>query len=205
MLNTAACVFNVAILPMQNQGSLTIGASAAAQASALDYRQDASGLWNVEILGLGINDFDQLSLTGVAQLSGTLDLHIGDEYVPTLGDTFNILSSSGGVSGKFTSIVQPAGLPAGVIFDVRYDSNTVQLVVAYSRPGDLNHDNSVDAADYVVWRKSDSANLQGYTDWWVNFGEGARGAAIATVPEPSTLVIFTMAAIGIHLRRRRIA
>ena len=80
-------------------------------------------------------------------------------------------------------------------------------------PGDHNDDGTVDAADYVVWRKTDSGNSQGYTDWRANFGEGmgdGGGSAGASpsqtgVPEPATLVLLMFAAAGWCLRRHRAA
>jgi hypothetical protein len=77
-------------------------------------------------------------------------------------------------------------------------------------PGDYNQDDVVDAADYVVWRKIDSGNSQGYVDWQENFGEGmgsAGGSAGGShsqtgVPEPSTVALLMVAAAGPCLRRR---
>ena len=84
------------------------------------------------------------------------------------------------------------------------------MVVAPARPGDFNDDNRVDAADYVVWRKNDAANLPlpndngltlqsaRYDLWRSNFGEmsssGARSAA--TVPEPSACMFAYFALLG---------
>ncbi len=42
--------------------------------------------------------------------------------------------------------------------------------------GDYNTDGVVDAADYVVWRKTDGANPAGYNTWRTNFGR-TSGAA----------------------------
>jgi hypothetical protein len=36
-------------------------------------------------------------------------------------------------------------------------------------PGDFNNDGTVDAADYVVWRKNDGTQA-GYDSWRANFG-----------------------------------
>ena len=61
--------------------------------------------------------------------------------------------------------------------------------------GDFNTDGKVDAADYVVWRKTlgDATN---YNIWRANFGKPGGGAGTgltddpAAVPEPSTLLLL---------------
>jgi hypothetical protein len=71
-------------------------------------------------------------------------------------------------------------------------------------PGDYNHDGTVDAADYVVWRKNDESS-DGYTTWRTNFGRTAGpGAALtggAAVPEPAAIIQFLIA-ISLLLHRR---
>jgi hypothetical protein len=65
--------------------------------------------------------------------------------------------------------------------------------------GDFNHDGSVDAADYVVWRKGVGVETteDNYNIWRTNFGRTAGGGAAANVPEPSAaaLVLLVLAAI----------
>jgi hypothetical protein len=67
----------------------------------------------------------------------------------------------------------------------------------------------VDAADYIVWRKTGTNGPTGYVTWRTNFGEpGASGSvasANATVPEPTTLLMLIVAAAGWCLRQRRVA
>jgi hypothetical protein len=84
-------------------------------------------------------------------------------------------------------------------------------IVAELPPGDFNQDGTVDAADYVVWRKTDGTQT-GYDTWRANFGTSllaGSGAAIpsaeplSAVPEPSTLMIACIAAIGIGAAARR--
>jgi hypothetical protein len=82
-------------------------------------------------------------------------------------------------------------------------------------PGDFNNDGTVDAADYVVWRKN-SGTQDGYDAWRANFGaaldrgigSGATGSASAfaaptsnSIPEPTCIVLFTSIGIGLLTRQ----
>jgi hypothetical protein len=66
--------------------------------------------------------------------------------------------------------------------------------------GDYNSNGIVDAADYVVWRKSNINGPQGYADWRANFGKTLAGsgssalASAAAVPEPAA---WFLAVIGV--------
>lgn len=63
--------------------------------------------------------------------------------------------------------------------------------------GDYNDNGTVDAADYVVWRKN-GGSQDGYNLWRANFGRTAgSGSALpsaeplsAAVPEPATLLLY---------------
>ena len=72
--------------------------------------------------------------------------------------------------------------------------------VVTSFTGDFNHDNVVDAADYVVWRKNGGLPIE-YESWRANFGRSSSGSGGAldggsAVPEPATLVI-TLGIVGL--------
>jgi hypothetical protein len=73
--------------------------------------------------------------------------------------------------------------------------------------GDYNDDGTVDAVDYVVWRKNEGTTnilpndeIGGmigpahYTQWRAHFGQtagsGPGAGTYATVPEPATLIIL---------------
>ena len=67
------------------------------------------------------------------------------------------------------------------------------------KPGDFNHDNMVNAADYVFWRKTDGTPA-GYNAWRANFGKSysaGSGTQFSSVPEPSTLLLLDICAIGL--------
>jgi hypothetical protein len=60
-------------------------------------------------------------------------------------------------------------------------------------PGDFNADGIVDAADYVIWRKS-GGPPEDYDEWHTHFGQTASGGGSslpsAAVPEPSTWLLL---------------
>ena len=74
---------------------------------------------------------------------------------------------------------------------------------AVGLPGDFNRDGKVDAADYVVWRKTDGTP-GGYTEWRTNFGQPAGGGGTcSSVPEPATWLSLLVAASSIGVLRRK--
>jgi hypothetical protein len=90
-----------------------------------------------------------------------------------------------------------------------------RLVIASGNPavvgleGDYNGDGTVDAADYVVWRKTDGSP-SGYNTWRTNFDRTAggggplgSGAGQAAVPEPSAWLLGLLACVAPGIARRR--
>jgi hypothetical protein len=79
-------------------------------------------------------------------------------------------------------------------------------------PGDYNSDGAVDAADYAVWRDNlggltslandDTAGVgpDDYDRWQTHFGEpstpGAGASSNVAVPEPATIVLILLGAMG---------
>jgi hypothetical protein len=101
-----------------------------------------------------------------------------------------------------------------------YDQYTIDLYVDFALvglafegapipapPGDYNNDFVVNAADYVVWRKTDGTQAN-YDTWRASFGQAAgAGAAIGSaefngVPEPGTIVILLVGTLSLSLRHR---
>ncbi|HEY3394930.1 MAG TPA: hypothetical protein VGK58_19655 [Lacipirellulaceae bacterium] len=78
--------------------------------------------------------------------------------------------------------------------------------------GDYNGDGTVDAADYVLWRKDPAAHggdPAGYNTWRANFGgtlTPGSGSSPGAVPETTsdTLLIFAAACFSIAWRKRAI-
>jgi mannan endo-1,4-beta-mannosidase len=87
--------------------------------------------------------------------------------------------------------------------------------------GDFNHNGVVDAADYVVWRKTSGqigwglaadSDLNGridnadYAAWRARLGNTAANSSTfnQAVPEPATVLILTLAVVGWYLRPREL-
>lgn len=183
--------------PGAGPASVTLG--------AVDYE----GALNIEISGTTPGTgFDQLNHTlnaAAAQLGGELDVSLLSGFVPTAGEMFQILTATGGVTGTFANTVLPA-LDGNLSWQVEYDVNSVTLaVIAPTLPGDYNGDGIVDAADYVIWRKTDGNNQAGYDAWRANFGNTlGRGAArvSAAIPEPATAMMLIICGLGVVPIRR---
>lgn len=77
------------------------------------------------------------------------------------------------------------------------------LVVATPPSADYNHNGVIDAADYVVWRKTGINGQQGYDLWRAKFGDfvaGGAGLSSSAIPEPTSLALVF---IGIALLSAR--
>lgn len=73
-------------------------------------------------------------------------------------------------------------------------------------PGDFNNDLTVDAADYVLWRDGlgTSYSEADYQVWRAHFGHSALGSGagtFASIPEPTPLILLTLAAMIGMMRR----
>jgi hypothetical protein len=176
--------------------------------------------------------FDHVVIGGTAKLDGALEVALvdtsGGMYSPVIGDTFPIVSATGGISGSFDAVALPE-LPLGLQWETQVTDSTLYLLVTPKLPGDYNGDGSVDAADFVVWRKSFGqtgvrppadgsgpndtpdgiVDSQDYTLWRANFGHSLDEApSTINVPESDwthCILIFGFAflADGFRVRRRQ--
>jgi hypothetical protein len=100
-----------------------------------------------------------------------------------------VQSSVSGLGNSFTYNIAPRSL-------------VVLLIPAATLAGDYNGDGTVDAADYVVWRKTDGTQA-GFNLWRANFGMPLPGGgAGGAVPEPSTVSLMLLAILSLRPRRR---
>jgi hypothetical protein len=84
---------------------------------------------------------------------------------------------------------------------------TKQLTLSVGNAGDFNGGGTVNAADYVVWRKGLGTTYKqnDFYPWRTNFGLPGGGSGvitIAAIPEPASLMLTLFAMTGWCLRRR---
>lgn len=118
---------------LDNDGMLKVGRAPSAQGSRVavkDLQLNGSGSLEVDINGPGLLDYDRLSVSGVAQLGGTLRPIVTNGFVPSPGETYVILTAPA-VIGAFEEVIQPA-LPGTLAFEVVYQPSSVQLRVTGS-------------------------------------------------------------------------
>jgi hypothetical protein len=90
--------------------------------------------------------------------------------------------------------------------DLAAFSNLLVTYIEAFAPGDFNGDDVVDAADYVAWRKTNNTQTR-YNEWRTNFGNSGEGASaeivsFASVPEPTTWLLLSIAAFAAACNRR---
>lgn len=199
---------------LQPNGFNTVG-----RVDVKDYQQGVTGTLVAELTGTALNQYDRVVVNGNAVLDGNVEVQLDGGFAPVLGNEFNILSASGGLTGA-VAIDQPGNLPPGLFFNARFEPTILQIVVTDSLPGDYNRDNSVDAADYIVWRKmfgaavadfvSADGNGDGLIDdddygvWQRHFGTvpppGSGGGE--SVPEPTTILLLAVCGLSLIPRMR---
>jgi autotransporter-associated beta strand protein len=114
---------------LTNNGTLSPGYSPGTINVAGNYAQGATGRLVIQ-LASGTS-FDQLLITGTASLAGTLQIDVLNGFNPN-GQSFTLLTATGGVSGKFDSVsgsaitTNHATTAAGVIYSA--NSVTFSLV-----------------------------------------------------------------------------
>jgi hypothetical protein len=209
------------------EGDVTPGASPANVAVGGNVSFGSQSTLHIELGGATKGaQYDSLTVAGSASLDGILEVSLLDlgagTFMPTLGQTFEILSAADGVFGSFADVSLPelGGLLDWNLVD---GASSLTLAVVPELNGDYNADGAVDAADSVVWRKMfgqtgiglfADGNNNGQIDsedhsiWSSHFGEIASlPSAIASssaiaIPEPAGVLLLPFAAVFAVWRRR---
>jgi len=116
-----------------NEGTVSPGDPIGSLTFAGDYSATASSILAIELSGLTAGDeYDQLVIYGTASLGGTLDIKMHDDYVPEVGNEFQIITFTS-ANGSFDTF---RGLDTGkgVAFEVTQSETGVKLVAIAATP-----------------------------------------------------------------------
>jgi hypothetical protein len=148
--------------------------------------------------------YDKIDVEGQLSIGGVLSVSLINGFTPAPWSTFDLLDW-GTLAGTFSSISLPT-LPVG-----QWDTSKLYVdgTLSVSLGGDFDHNGTVNAADYVVWRKGLGTiySAGDYDVWRSHYGEGGGGsgsgsaASSAAVPEPGTVMLWLMAMVFGALRR----
>lgn len=166
-------------------------------------------------------EYDQLHVMGFGVLGGALEVSLVNNFEPSFGDVFTILTGTKPLVGSFNALILPT-LDGGLGWNVSYLSNAVQLSVkslGISVASDFNSDGFVDSGDLNVWKQGfgqAGARNQGDADGdgfvtgadfliWQrqSAGGGNAAGAAAAVPEPAAWALALAWLIPFASRRAR--
>ncbi len=197
-------------------GRLTPGVDSETGATLIDgnYTQQSSGTLAFDIGGTGPGStYDLMNITGNAQVDGLLELSLVGGFTPDASNNFTLLVADDLVgffdnvnTGQRLDTIDGRGS-----FIVNYgigsafDENRIVLSdfeASLSTPGDHDGDGDVDGSDFLDWQRNPS--LGGLSEWQNNYGShGGPLVAVATVPEPATLVLLMLFAAAVTLGKRQ--
>jgi VCBS repeat-containing protein len=116
-----------------------------------NYTQGGSGALNIEIGGLTVgSQFDRLQISGAATLNGTLNISLINSFVPSEGDSFQVLTF-GSRSGDFATY-NGLDIDGRLRFEPSFTANSLVLNVALApnSPPDAVNDTPTTAEDTPV-------------------------------------------------------
>ena len=154
-----------------------------------------------------------LDVSGMIDLaSAILELDYSAGVFPQAGDTYEILDSTNAIVGTFANALDQVTDGNLNIWDIIYNSNSVYVtatgVEVVPPSGDFDSDLDVDGSDFLAWQRGFMTLPSNYdatdlVNWQAQYGTGAlASAAVSAVPEPSALLLASLA-VGCCSHRRR--
>lgn len=123
-----------------NAGELTIGAGCRFNAGDM-FTQNPGGVLHVEVNEANLTPATSgLIVSGLAILSATLQIEIGEGFQPVDGQVLHIAKAAS-IAGKFDSVITPPGMT------VSYAGNEILINVSIPCDGDINGSGSVGVDD----------------------------------------------------------
>ncbi len=194
------------IAPGISPGILTVGGN---------FSQQENGTLEIEIGGLAQGtEYDTLAVTGTATVDGTLLVLLIDDFIPSAGQQFTVLTSAGLTAGGLTL----TGSASDSFNLVVNGSDVILQSLGSLIAGDYNGNGLVDAADYTLWRDTFGQSVTtgtgadgvadgvitelDYEFWKGRFGISATASGEGqAVPEPTSIILLALTVICAGCRR----
>lgn len=178
-------------------GTVAPGASPGILTIEGDYTQGAAGTLQAEIAGVTAGSgYDRLVVAGTATLDGTLAIVNDPSFAPAAGNTFDILTATGTVSGTFATL-SGAQVPSGT-YSAQYTAGPPGKVTLALTPAPLNsvapsisgnpQPGSTLSCDPGTWSGSPTFAFQWLRDGVPIAGATASSYAVAAGDVGATLV-----------------
>jgi len=201
-----------------NEGSMALGSSPGVL-NVADFSQTASGQISFELQGLTQGTaYDWMNVSNNTTLDGLMDVSLLGGFIPSLGDSFEIITAGAGLTGVFNMAVFPVIPNIGL--GIMYTATSVTLNAGLL--GDLNADGFVGVddmnivlanwnalVDAGVWLGGDPTGdgFVGIDDLNIvlanwNAGSLPPAEALALVPEPGMLGLLTVVSSSLTRRSR---
>jgi hypothetical protein len=179
---SAAGVANQMVFQTASQINFTLGAGLAS--SQIDIIGAPAGT----LVALDNNTFNFTDLTGGSLSTGAYTLFDGDANTTYSVGASITLNGLGAMTGSLS-----------------VSGNDLVLNLSAGLSGDFDGDGDVDGRDFLVWQRGGSPNALSAGDlaaWQTNYGAPPLTANLASVPEPSALLLLVcgMAACGAQRR-----
>jgi len=217
-------------LDVENDGRLEIGFFATevsvdviepgAAAIRGNFAQTTDGEFAVDLGGLTQGtEYDWLDIIGLARLNGTIEVQLIDNYQPSVGDTFQVLTATL-VANEFENIVtlDETNMFSYEVTAIYSLTDVVLQIDDIFLSADFDHDDDVDGIDFLIWQlgfglmmevdnTNGDANGDGLVDdmdlsiWESQYGSKFSPlAAVAAVPEPANMLLMLVATLILFLR-----
>ena len=147
---------------LDNEGTIRpAGFDVVGRVDLKDYQQTSTGSLFVELTGTLLNQFDRFVVNGAAVLDGYLNIDIDGSFVPTLGQTFNIITATS-VTGTFNHSTSQASRPASPSTSTTFPTpcSSKWSTRCFTPPTSTTTATSTQT-DYLIWHGAFNLNQLG--------------------------------------------
>ena len=141
-----------------NEGTVSPGNSPGVLILRTDYPTTPTSKLNIEIGGTPTSENnDRLEISGEATLGGTLTISLIDNFVPAVGDTFEIVTYAS-YTGSFETI-NGLNTGTGVSFNLESGSTTIKLITIATPNSPPSEFSLLEPQDLVVLNRYDTIDF----------------------------------------------